>query len=180
MAEDQNKDRQEEQMVGGPVSAGASNKDAPYRQDKQSTDDSARQTNSDYEPMVGNTASGVGENASSNRDLGTVGGGNVPGVSGSRGGVGASDSTVESGGAPAGGTIGGGATTDRGSGKDSDVGTSPVATNSVAKQSQGSGQAGLPRGDQDATQGRPGEEITDPMSSRAPDKINQNQEQDQQ
>ncbi len=166
---DQNKDRQEEQMAGGPVSAGASNQSAPIRQNKQATDDAAKQSNLDYEKML------------SNRDMGTVGGGNVPGAGGSRGGMSASDSTVESGGTP-GGNVGGGET-ERGSIKHSDAGTPPAAKNTVDKQAQSNiggrnpGKAGTSMGDQDATQGRPDDGITDPMSSRAPDKINQNKDQ---
>jgi hypothetical protein len=166
---DQGKNRQEEQMAGGPVSAGAANESAPYKQNKQPTDDAAKQTNADYEALVGN------------RDLGTVGGGNIPGGSGPQGGISTSDSTVQSGGTP-GGSMGGGET-ERGSVKDSDVGTPPQAKNTVDKHAQSNlggrspGQGGTSMGDRDAKQGRLGEEATDSMSSRAPDKIHQKQDQ---
>ncbi|HEV2662901.1 MAG TPA: hypothetical protein VGU68_20000 [Ktedonobacteraceae bacterium] len=138
-------------------------------QNKQPTGDAAQQGNADYEALV------------SKRDLGTAGGGNIPGGSGPQGGISSSDSTVQSKGTPGGGT--GGGETERGSVKDSDMGTPPQAINTVDKQGQGNlgsrnpGEAGTSMGDQDATQGRPGEEITDPMSSRAPDKIHQKQDQ---
>jgi hypothetical protein len=165
---DQDKSRQEEQMAGGPVSAGASNESAPFKQNKQTTDDTGKQGNADYEALV------------SKRDMGTVGGGNIPGGSGPQGGISSSDSTVQSKGTPRGST--GGGETERGSVKDSDASTPPQAVNTVDKHAQSNlggrspGQAGTSMGDQDATQGRPGEEITDPMSSRAPDKIYQKQD----
>ncbi len=166
---DQDKSRQEEQMAGGPVSAGAANESAPYKQNKQPTDNAAQQSNADYEAMV------------SKRDMGTVGGGNIPGGNGPQGGISTSDSTVQSGGT-AGGNTGGGET-ERGSVKDSAADTPPQAKNTVDKHAQSNlggrspGQAGTSMGDQDATQGRSGEEMTDPMSSRAPDKIHQKQDQ---
>jgi hypothetical protein len=162
-ATDQDKNRQEEQM------AGASNESAPFKQNKQPTADTTKQSTADYEALI------------SNRDLGTVGGGNIPGGSGSQGGISSSDSTVQSAGTPGGNTKGG--ETEQGSVKDSNVSTPPQAKNTVDKHAQSNlggrnpGEAGTSMGDQDATQGRPGEEITDPMSSRAPDKIHQKQDQ---
>ncbi|MBV9257361.1 MAG: hypothetical protein JO215_05030 [Ktedonobacteraceae bacterium] len=182
-AADQEKGRQEEQMAGGPVSAGASNKNAPSQ---QPTADTSKQSNQDYEALVKESPNSTtqGKSMTTDRDMGTVGGGNIPGSSGSgasQEGVSTSTSTVESGGGSSGGTVGAGAPADRGSVKDSSVGTSPAATNTVDRQAQDSSGGRHPSqpqtamGDRDATQGQSGDEVTDPMSSRAPDKIQQKQ-----
>jgi hypothetical protein len=90
---------------------------------------------------------------------------------------------VENRGGSSSGNVEAGASVEHGSVKDSSVGQEPVATNTIDKQAhQSSGgrhpsQPQTAMGDQDATYGRSGDQVTEPMSSRSPDKINQKQSQ---
>lgn len=126
--------RQEDEMAHGPVSRGASNKDAPvYQKGRRSSPTSRDKGNSrgaDYNKMVEQRTSGTSEGpgARTGRDPGTVGGGTIPdpgrGTGESRGGMGISNSTVAAGGTSAGAVIGEGSTTDRGRMPTRDVDTS--------------------------------------------------------
>src|SRR5579883_28299 len=164
-ASNQERGRQEEQMAGGPVSAGASNKNMPSQQDEQASESTSRQSKQDYEALVKESPNSAtqGQGMATDRNMGTVGGGNISASSGSgttRGGMSSSNSTVENGGSSSDGNVGAGAPADRGSVKNSSVGTSPAATNTIDKQAQGSGGGRHPSqpqtamGDQDATQSR--------------------------
>ena len=121
---------------------------------------------------------------STNRDMGTVGGGNIPGGSTSgttQGATNTSNITPGSEGSSSRGNVDAVAPGEGESVKDSSKETSPAATNTVDKQAGGGGRhPGQPQtamGDQDSARGRSGEEITEPMSSRAPDKLHQKQQQ---
>jgi len=97
---------------------------------------------------------GVDAETLAKRDLGTVGGGKIPG--------GDTDKSEADG-------------EQHESVKNSSNETSPAAINTTGKQahSRHPSQPQTAMGDRDASKSRPGEEIADPMSSRAPDKINQ-------
>lgn len=143
-------------------------------------------------------SSNIDKSTLTKRDLGTVGGGNIPGGAtenkviheelNKNDNTGQSDAHKEENkdsnnkdkdGARAGDT--GEKQESVRSVKNSSNETSPAAINTIDKQAQ-SGNGGrhpsqpqTPMGDQDANRSRSGEEIEDPMSSRAPDKINQKQ-----
>lgn len=125
---EQNQDSypQEMQMADGPVSAGASNKDAPMNtaQDTMSIEAKKRlqqQSGQDYNRMITSDASGPekGSGTANNKNVDSVAGGTLPdngtGASGPRGGINTSDSTVSAGGSSAGAVVGGGSPTERGS-----------------------------------------------------------------
>jgi hypothetical protein len=132
--------RQEDEMARGPVSRGASNKDAPMNQKNRRSSSTSRAKGNpqgtDYNKMVEQRTSGTskGPGARTGRDPGTVGGGTIPdpgrGTGESRGGMGISNSTVAGGGTSAGAVIGEGSTTDRGAMPTRDVDTS---TNNAAE-----------------------------------------------
>lgn len=115
--------RQEDEMARGPVSRGASNKDAPMNQKRRKSSSSTMGSSqgSDYNKMVEQRTSGTsqGTGTQAGREPGTVGGGTIPnpgrGTRESRGGMGVSNSTVAGGGTSAGAVIGAGSTRDRGS-----------------------------------------------------------------
>ena len=127
----------------------------------------------------------VGSEGASKRDLGTVGGGTIPSTSTSpRGGMNTSDSTKEAGGTSAERNIGQGLPTDRGGLTDVEVsGESTRNANQIDRQAQSNiggrnpGQPQTSMGDREASHGNRGrgtnEEIIDPMTSRAPDKVHQ-------
>jgi hypothetical protein len=187
---------QEELMARGPVSRGASNQSAPMSQDaedQQTRDDHTTESTGpdpkhpDYNKMLQDnpTETPVGSAGPSKRDLGTVGGGTIPNTDiGPRGGMNTSDSTAEAGGTSARRNIGQGLPTDRGG--LTDVGTSGESTrnaNQVDRQAQSNigernpGQPQTSMGDRESPQGNRGrdtsEDIIDPMTSRAPDKLSQ-------
>ena len=122
---EQERYRQENEMAGGPVSRGASNKDAPMNQKNRRSSstprDKGKPQSADYNKLIGQNTSGTskGSGTQTGHDPGTVGGGTIPnpgrGTGESRGGMGISNSTVASGGTSAGAVIGEGSTRDRGS-----------------------------------------------------------------
>ncbi len=140
------------------------------------------------------SSSPVDNAMSSSRDLGTAGGGSIPagGVGNSPGGIITSDSSVN-GTSSSGAVPGQGATRDRGSETSTDMqeqvpetqrqggGGARSVIDRTAQSSIGGRSPGQPQtamGDQDAVAGR--KEATrdfgvgvDPMTSRAPDKVNQ-------
>lgn len=191
---------QEELMARGPVSRGASNKDAPIDQHAGDQQEAGNRTTEstgpdpehpDYNKTLQEHSTGddVGSGSASKRDLGTVGGGTIPRTgTGPRGGMNTSNSTEAAGGTSARQTVGGGLPTDRGG--LTDVGASGQSTNDAnqidrhAQASAGGRTPGQPQtsmGDRDASQANRGgkgtnEEIIDPMTSRAPSKLGQKEE----
>jgi len=203
MASEQERARQEASMAGGPVSRGASNKSAPMNKeqsDKQPTEQAERANpnNPDYNKLIPQSPTGTteGDSMSSKRDLGTVGGGTIPGSGTPRGGMNTSNSTVGGGGTSAGGTAGAGSTTDRGNMTNTDTRTSTNQEQEFNQQARGNiggrnpNQPQTSMGDRDnrrdnnnqkqakqkdITHGGRGEgtneETTDPMRSHTRDKI---------
>jgi hypothetical protein len=135
--------RQEDEMARGPVSRGASNKDAPmYKKNRRSsstTHDKGKQQNADYNKMVEQRTSGTAEGTGmeTDRTFGTAAGGTIPnpgrGTGQARGGGMATSNSIEGAGTSAGGLIGAGSTRDRGSMSDQEMDTS---TNNAAEQTR--------------------------------------------
>jgi hypothetical protein len=118
--------RQEDMMANGPVSRGASNKDAPMYTDEQTKASEGNETPSnqskqpDYNKMEQSEASGPMEGTGMGTDqkLATPGGGTLPTAVNSgtpRGGMNTSSDTVSGGGTSPGSVVGGGLHRDRGS-----------------------------------------------------------------
>ncbi len=187
---DQEKYEQEDLMARGPVSRGASNREAPmYRNKGQrppEEHDTGDPNSPDYNKMIIERTTGTDEGSSmaTDRDLGSVGGGTIPGTgTGPRGGMNTSNSTVGGGGSSAGGVAGRGYTRDRGTMPDIEMDTSTNNANEIDRQAgsniggRNPGQPQTSMGDRDhrhSQQGRSTEESAhDPMSSRHPDKVNQ-------
>ena len=181
----QDRERNEEDLAGGPVSRGASNQSAPINQVDGSADPTAASQRSgdndeQYNKLVDSNGGETG--ATTNRDLGTVGGGSIPGGNAYRG-MNASSDTAGSPSASA-----KGAPNDRGSTSVPGMHESPGAPNASDQPQQGTlggrnpGQTqNQPIGDQDTTFGHRDsteDQIGDPMTSRAPDKVNQPAKQD--
>ncbi len=186
---EQDRERTEEELAGGPVSRGASNQSAPSNQrvntDPTSAAASSGNNDEQYNKLINRDSSGSeGQSgASTNRDLGSVGGGSIPGGN-SYDGMNTSNGSPSSSGSPA----SEGASTDRGDNDVPGMSESPGHFNASDQPQQGTlggrnpGQSqNQPIGDQDTTfghRGDKGDEIGDPMTSRAPDKVNQPKKQD--
>jgi hypothetical protein len=118
--------RQEDLMANGPVSSGASNKDAPMYTDEQTanaaqnTKGTQQKDQPDYNKMVQSDTSGPmeGSGMPTDQSLATPGGGTLPTAANSgtpRGGMNTSSDTVSGGGTTTGSIVGGGSHRERGS-----------------------------------------------------------------
>ncbi len=177
----QDRERTEEDLAGGPVSRGASNQSVSSNQAVDPTSTSSGDNAEQYNRLINRDPSGTerGGSATSNRDLGSVGGGSIPGGN-AYDGMNTSSSTAE------GGSSSASAGSDRGNVPG--MQESPGASNASGQPYQGTlggrnpGQTqNQPIGDQDTTFGHRDAkeaEIGDPMTSRAPDKVNQPPKQD--
>ncbi len=186
---EQDRERSEEELAGGPVSRGASNQSTPsnQRENTDPTSPAASSGNNDeqYNKLINRDSSGAeGQGgASSRRDLGSVGGGSIPGGN-SYDGMNTSSGSSSSSGSPA----SEGSSPGVGSNDVPGMSKSPGAPSASDQPQQGTlggrnpGQSqNQPIGDQDTTfghRGDKGDEIGDPMTSRAPDKVNQPEQQD--
>jgi hypothetical protein len=144
---EQERFRQENEMARGPVSRGASNKEAPMYQNQppaaspHHTGSSAK--NPDYNKMMKQNTSGtpLGTGMQTDRELGSVGGGTLSGAGRGtgepRGGMATSNSTAGGGGTSAGAIIGGGATRDRGTMSDEEMDTSTNNAQELEHQERG-------------------------------------------
>jgi len=189
---------QEGLMARGPVSRGAENESAPMNEDTLDqqakgghvTDSTGPDPkHPDYNKMVPEhpTQTAVGSGGPDpKRDLGTVGGGTIPSTSSKReSGRNTSNSTVAAGGTSSKQTVGGGLPTDRGG--LTDTGAAGQSTNDVnridrhAQSNIGGRNPGQPQtamGDRDTKRDNRGgkgtnEDIIDPMTSRMPEKVQQ-------
>jgi hypothetical protein len=142
----------------------------------------------DYNKMVGQQPAGTtaGDTIASSRDLGSVGGGSVPeprnpsmGSGESPGGMNTSNSTVDSGSTTGRGMPGAGQTTDRGSETTNDM--AGGRANTVDRHAHGNiggrnpSEPGTSMGDRDSRsskEDRGESDISDPMTSRHPSKVN--------
>jgi hypothetical protein len=124
MNTDQNQYAQEDEMANGPVSAGASNKDAQkFNQNNQQLTSDKRNDSGNYNKMDQNEASGPmqGTGMANDQIIASPGGGTLPsnnssgGSDSSRGGINTSNSTVSGGSSSAGAVAGAGEHRDRGS-----------------------------------------------------------------
>ena len=113
--------REETMMAGGPVSRGASNKEAPY-EDKIKVNKQSQQKDQPpvYNKLLHAEASGpvAGTGMANDRRMGTPGGGTLPteeATDSTRGGINTSNDTVSAGNSSAGRVTGQGLPTDRGS-----------------------------------------------------------------
>ena len=186
---EQDRERSEEELANGPVSRGASNQSAPSNQrantDPTSAAASSGNNDEQYNKLVNRDASDAeGQaGASTNRDLGSVGGGSIPGGN-SYDGMNTSNGSSSS----SGSSVSQGASADRGDKNVPGMSESPGHFNAADQPQQGTlggrnpGQSqNQPIGDQDTTFGHrdsKGDEIGDPMTSRAPDKVNQPKKQE--
>ena len=141
MNTDQNKYVQEDEMANGPVSAGASNKDAPMYNNNQKTHTGDQ--NESYNKMIGNEASGPmqGTGMANDQVVGSPGGGTLPSSKSDasdapRGGRNTSSSTVSGGSSSAGAVAGLGEHRDRGAMTD----VEDDATSNTADMMQGNSQ----------------------------------------
>ncbi|TMD67684.1 MAG: hypothetical protein E6I91_06305 [Chloroflexi bacterium] len=157
--------------------------------DDQNSDAVKRGNKQDYNKMVSQQPAGTtaGDTIASSRDLGSVGGGSVPepknpsmGSGKSPGGMNTTNSTVDSGSTTGRGMPGAEQTTDRGSESTSDM--AGGRTNTVDRHAHGNiggrnpAEPGTSMGDRDTRKGREdrGEpDVSDPMTSRHPSKVNQ-------
>ena len=123
MNTDQNQYSQEDEMANGPVSAGASNKDAKkFNENNQQLTGDKRSDSGNYNKMDQNEASGPmqGTGMANDQIIATPGGGTLPannssgGSDSSRGGINTSNSTVSGGSSSAGAVVGQGEHRDRG------------------------------------------------------------------
>ena len=123
MNTDQNQYSQEDEMANGPVSAGASNKDAQkFNKDNQQLTSDKQNDSGNYNKMDQNEASGPmqGTGMANDQIIATPGGGTLPannssgGSDSSRGGRNTSNSTVSGGSSSAGAVAGAGEHRDRG------------------------------------------------------------------
>ncbi|TME65378.1 MAG: hypothetical protein E6I59_05445 [Chloroflexi bacterium] len=155
----------------------------------QHSDDEERGNKQDYNKMVGQQPAGTtaGDTIASSRDLGSIGGGSVPeprnpsmGSGKSPGGMNTANSTVDSGSTTGRGMPGAEQTTDRGSETMNDI--AGGRANTIDRHAQGNiggrhpSEPETPLGDRDTRSGREvrGEsDISDPMTSRHPSKVNQ-------
>lgn len=120
MNTDQNQYAQEDEMANGPVSAGASNKDAPMYDNNQKSN-TGDQSQS-YDKMIQNEASGPmqGTGMANDQVVGSPAGATLPsdkssgGSDSPRGGRNTSNSTVSGSSSSAGGVVGLGSHRDRG------------------------------------------------------------------
>lgn len=120
--QEQQRYREETMMAGGPVSRGASNKEAPMYEDKMTASGQQEQTDQPpaYDKLLHAQASGpvAGTGMATDRYMGTPGGGTLPteeATDSTRGGINISDDTVSSGNSSAGRVTGQGLPRDRGS-----------------------------------------------------------------
>ena len=189
----QDRERTEEELADGPVSRGASNQSAPSNQESNSDPTTSAASSGDqdeqYNKLVNRNSSSIerDDSTTSNRDLGSVGGGSIPGGN-TYGGMNTSSSTADGSSSSASSSSGGGSSTDRDSTNIPGMRESPGSPNSSGQPQQGNlggrnpGQTqNQPIGDQDATFGHRGaidDQMGDPMTSRAPDKVNQPEKQD--
>jgi hypothetical protein len=155
----------------------------------QHNDAEKRGNKQDDNKMVGQQPAGTtaGDTIASSRDLGSVGGGSVPeprnpsmGSGESPGGMNTPNSTVDSGSTTGRGMPGAEQTTDRGSETLNDI--AGGRANTVDRHAHGNiggrnpSEPGTSMGDRDSRSGKEdrGEsDITDPMTSRHPSKVNQ-------
>ena len=123
MNTDQNQYKREDEMANGPVSAGASNKDAKkFNENNQQLTGDKRSDSGNYNKMDQNEASGPmqGTGMANDQIIATPGGGTLPtknssgGSDTSRGGRNTSNSTVSGGSSSAGAVAGLGEHRDRG------------------------------------------------------------------
>jgi hypothetical protein len=155
--------------------------------DKDTKDTSARQTEDaqpDYDKMMPQQPTGttVGDGRSTDRDLGTVGGGAIPdgsnvGSGKSPGGMNTSSSTVEGGGTSGGGNVGAGSTTGRGGMTNEDITQNSGTTidrnahgNIGGRNPSGPQEPQSAMGDRDPqkSMGKSQPDVADPMTSRDP------------
>ncbi|HEU5376269.1 MAG TPA: hypothetical protein VFV38_12560 [Ktedonobacteraceae bacterium] len=144
---EQERYRQENEMARGPVSRGASNKEAPmYQNQRQPATTRHRKGKArtpDYNKMIKQRTSGtpLGTGMETDQELGSIGGGTIPepgrGTGEARGGIATSSSTVAGGGTSGGGLIGKGITRDRGTMSDEDMDTSTNNALEMEHQAQG-------------------------------------------
>ena len=190
---EQDRERTEEELAGGPVSRGASNQNAPSNQrantDPTSSAASSGNNDEQYDKMINRNSLGAeGQGgASTNRDLGSVGGGSIPGGN-SYDGMNTSNGTVNGSPSSSASSASEGSSPGLGSNDVPGMSKSPGAPNASDQPQQGTlggrnpGQTqNQPIGDQDTTFGHRNakeDEIGDPMTSRAPDKVNQPKKQD--
>ena len=147
--------------------------------DKDAQSEQQQKLQSDYNKQMHQQATGttVGDGMLTDRDLGTVGGGTIPGGANvgsgnSPGGMSTSDSTVEGGGTMGGGNIGGGETSGRG--RSTNAGISQNSGNMVEDHVETNTAGRHPTeperliGDQDPQKSLAKErpDIVDPMTSR--------------
>jgi len=189
---------QEDLMARGPVSRGAENESAPMNDDTLDQQQTAKghvtdstgpdPKHPDYNKMVPEhpTQTSVGSGGPDpKRDLGTVGGGTIPSNSSKTdSGINTSDSTVAAGGTSSKQTVGANLPTDRGG--LTTTGAAGESTNDVnridrhGQSNIGGRNPGQPQtamGDRDKKRDNrgagPGEDIIDPMTSRSPEKVQQ-------
>ena len=145
---EQERYRQENEMARGPVSRGASNKDAPMYQKRPQPSSTLHHHKGNpqspaYNKMIKQRTSGTsqGTGMQTDRDLGTPGGGTIPnpgrGTGKPPGGMATSNSTVGGGGTSAGGLIGQGTTRDRGTMSNEELDTSTNRARELEHQGQG-------------------------------------------
>jgi hypothetical protein len=116
--------RQEDLMADGPVSRGASNKEAPMYTDDQTADTAktkkgTHEDRPDYNKMIQSDTSGPREGSGmpTDQSLATPGGGTLPTAANSgtpRGGMNTSSDTVSGGGTSVGSIVGAGSHRERG------------------------------------------------------------------
>lgn len=155
----------------------------------QDNDAEKHENKQGYNKIVDQQPAGTtaGDTIASNRDLGTVGSGSVPeshnpgmGSGKSPGGMNTSNSTVDSGSTTGRGVPGAGQTTDRGSESTSD--TAEGRANTIDRHAHGNiggrhpSEPETSMGDRDTRRSREdrGEsDVSDPMTSRHPSKVNE-------
>ena len=145
---EQERYRQENEMARGPVSRGASNKDAPMNQKRRKSSsttngDTGKAQGSDYNKMIGQSTSGTskGRGMQTDRAVGTVGGGTIPnpgrGTGQARGGGMATSNSVAGSGTSTGGVTGAGSTRDRGSMTNREMNTSSNNATELTQEARG-------------------------------------------
>jgi hypothetical protein len=187
---EQDRERTAKDLAGEPGSRSASTQSANIAPSGAAT--SAENNNEQYNKITyRNSVGSKGQGGtSSHRDLGSVGGGSIPGGN-SYGGMSTGNSTTDGSPSSPGVSASEGASTDRGSGNFPGMHESPGAPSASGQSQQGTlggrnpGQTqNQPIGDQDTTFGHrssgPGDNpLADPMTSRAPDKVNQAEKQEE-
>jgi hypothetical protein len=156
---------------------------------EQNRHDHPGKHSSDYEKLVRREPEGIneGQETTNNADPGSAYQGSIPADRSPRGGINTSNSTPTAGGATTGGRVGIGSPVDRGSVPDLAMNSSNTS-NSIdphAKSNIGGrnpGQPQTPMGERDARQPRDPicDPSADPMTSRTPDKVQQQKDQEKQ